>query len=69
MKRFMMPHIIDKPPIVLINTIKATVLIGAKPSGVEDSNIINDLLILCYDMINYNIMISAMIIIIIILGK
>ncbi len=40
---FAMPHNIDNPPIVLMNTVRATVFIGANPSGVEDSNISMDL--------------------------
>lgn len=46
--KFAIPHSMDNPPIVLINTVRATVFIGASPSGVEDSNISMDL----YDMIN-----------------
>jgi hypothetical protein len=33
------PHIIDRPPILLIKTIRAIEPIGASPSGVEDSSI------------------------------
>lgn len=37
--RLAKPHIMDKPPIEEMKTIRPIALMGANPSGVEDSNI------------------------------
>lgn len=38
-KRLAAPQIMDSPPITEVKTIKATVPMGARPSGVDDSSI------------------------------